>query len=391
MLCYTLLAAVFIGAIPIMNSAEDLQTKIPGPSHYLQVYALPVGQGDCTIIQCPHNGNIVVVDCGSNGGTRHTPNSIENYLGDHIDKVVAIIVTHSHKDHYNYLDQIHWNYDSIRDVIIGGNLKDYECKSPHNDFHSWLLQLYFEYYKLRWINNGQPCIKGVKDCVVTTDTTIFNTNFCNDEKIIFDILAANVQPSEKPEPNEKSIVMKVTDTRVNVDGKYWSMLLPGDIEGEAACIIASKLGGHLQSYVYKMAHHGACSKANKLIWLQPIQPRQAFASSGFYFRNCNHPRCTTINRIKGLDTIKMEQNPHHLYCGTKNQKKDVHTYYHIYETSPAKNVECVLKYTSQGHFDSACNQYNPENYYKFAQLPYEDDDCNDQCSLEECPVELGRK
>jgi beta-lactamase superfamily II metal-dependent hydrolase len=390
MLCHTLLSAVLISAIPTMNSAEDMPGgKIPDPTTYVQVYALPVGQGDCTVIQCP-NGNIVVVDCGSSGGTRHTPSSIENYLGNHIDKVVAIIVTHSDKDHYN---KIRWNYDSIRDVIIGGYLKDYECKSPHNDFHFWLLQLYFSKNKLRWINDGQPCIKGVKDCVVTTGTDIFDTNFriCNDEEIKFDILAANVQPSEKPKPNEKSIVLKLTDTRENIYGQYWSMLLPGDIEGEAACVIASelKLGGHLQSYVYKMAHHGACSKANRPIWLQPIQPKQAFASSGFYFGNCHHPRCTTINRIKGLHTIKMEQNPHHLYCGTKDQTEYEHTYYHIYETSPAENVECVLKYTSQGHFDQACDHYNLD--YKLAQLPYEDDDCNDGCSLEECPVELGRK
>lgn len=45
-----------------------LTSILPPDPTYLQIYALPVGQGDCTIIQCPGSGAIIVLDCGSCGG-----------------------------------------------------------------------------------------------------------------------------------------------------------------------------------------------------------------------------------------------------------------------------------------------------------------------------------
>ena len=49
------------------DSVEKIKLGLKESNDLLNVYALPVGQGDCTIIQCP-NGNLVVVDCGSTGG-----------------------------------------------------------------------------------------------------------------------------------------------------------------------------------------------------------------------------------------------------------------------------------------------------------------------------------
>ena len=33
-------------------------TKLPTPDGNLNIYALPIGQGDCTIIQCPANSDV---------------------------------------------------------------------------------------------------------------------------------------------------------------------------------------------------------------------------------------------------------------------------------------------------------------------------------------------
>jgi len=52
----------------------------------LQVYAIPVGQGDCTVIQCP-NGNIIVFNCRSSGGSRVMANQVQNWLSADINCV----------------------------------------------------------------------------------------------------------------------------------------------------------------------------------------------------------------------------------------------------------------------------------------------------------------
>ena len=48
--------------ILIGTTSAQVPSSIPPPTNALQVFALPVGQGDCTVIQCP-NGNIIVFDC----------------------------------------------------------------------------------------------------------------------------------------------------------------------------------------------------------------------------------------------------------------------------------------------------------------------------------------
>ena len=73
----------------------------------LDIYALPVGQGDSTIIQCPkkYKGNITVVDSVSCKPTNYmTAQNVTNFLnGETIEK---IFLSHADKDHINYVDAI---------------------------------------------------------------------------------------------------------------------------------------------------------------------------------------------------------------------------------------------------------------------------------------------
>ena len=57
--------------------------KIPPANSNLNVYALPVGQGDSTIIQCPSQfgGKITVVDSGSCKSTNYmTAQDVAHFL-----------------------------------------------------------------------------------------------------------------------------------------------------------------------------------------------------------------------------------------------------------------------------------------------------------------------
>ena len=332
-----ILAAVLTGthaqfektsSIPTVNRPEDIQLIFLQPDANLQVYAIPVGQGDCTIMQCP-NGNIVVLDCGTSGGNRVTPAQIQNSLGSaRLGRVVAIIISHPDQDHFNYLPEINWNVTNIKQVIIPGNLADYIRSS--STIYNWLHN-FASKGKLYSVNDGNPCIG---NCAVP-----MGTNFCENQNIEFNILAANVLTPR----NQKSIVMNAV-----VKQSDFSMLLPGDMEGPAAEHIAMTLGSQLQSNIYKMAHHGASRLANSPNWLAPIKPKNAFASSGYDFRNCRHPRCETINRIINLGTI-LNATTHDFYCG--NPAPSPPTVYatfklSMYETSPTGNQICELIYLS---------------------------------------------
>lgn len=344
--------------VSTINATEDINFFLPQPTNHLQVYALPVGQGDCTIMQCP-NGDIIVVDCGSQGGNRKfSVADVKHYLGDLSQRMVTVIITHADSDHYNYIDLIfndEASADRVQDVYIGETVANYDA-----DMQEWL-----QYYQLKnRLHTFWPCI-GKLDCG--------EFYFCRDVNIKFNILAVNLGASS----NEKSIVMKVSVGQ-------WSMLLPGDMEGTTATFIALTLGQQtLQSTVYKMAHHGASTRANSLYWLTLIQPKSAFASNGYNYGSYRHPRCETIARINFLQTIDQLALPHHLYCGysanTNLNPKQLNVARSIYETSPSQNKMCILIYDSSGYFNSICDPPDSPNHFMITDKVY-DDESRNECS-----------
>ena len=141
----------------------------------------------------------------------------------------------------------------------------------------------------------------------------------------------------------------------------WTMLLSGDMEGTASLDIANQLGPGLQSTVYKMSHHGASRLANLNAWLTFIVPQFSFASSGYNFANCRHPRCVTINRLINLGTITMTAPPHQFYCGNPagTPPTNYNNYpYNMLETSPDPANICLLAYWS-GNVQPLANCFLP--------------------------------
>ena len=323
----------------------------------LQVSVLPVGQGDCTIIKCP-NGNIVVFDCGSSGGNGYTADEVAFWLGlGGINRVIAIFVTHANRDHYNYLPAIQWNIVNTRAVIIGGAIGSYPAGAIRNWLNGW-----DHLNKLFTVGTAQSTPNScIGNCVVNTDM-----NFCNDKNIQFKILATNVGSTA----NQRSIVMKI------VVGQ-WSMLLSGDMEGDASIEIANKLNVGLRSVVYKISHHGASTLANMIGWLRPIAPRYAFASSGYNFGRCRHPRCETINRLLSLHTITMT-TPHQFYCGNPGGSPSIdnHFQFNILETSPNATHICLLTYVSP-NTQPQSNCFLPTRQSQLISDMNVDDDCVD--------------
>ena len=325
----------------------------------LQVVVLPVGQGDCIAMQCP-NGKLVMFDCGStdqqNTGGRTRALSAEEVRNTILDKVnIILFISHGDMDHYNYLRTVFSDSNGeplaiIERVIIGGHPNEY------TGITAWL-QAIARNGKLYAINNYGNCIGDCNDKLHTIDqqwtssnqmTSLTHMGICGtlDSPVTFNIIAANVGNDQYK--NQKSIVLKVT-------AGSRSVLFTGDMEGSAARIIARTQGmsNQLRSNVFQISHHGASTDANKLEWLQAINPEEAFVSHA-YMGQHGHPRCDAIQRLISIGSIVTDTqffpNTHPFYCAKSRGRNiyDPHigeTCHRIFSTAPRQNTICVILFT----------------------------------------------
>ena len=101
-----ILAIVLLLAMSV--SGQDL--------HDLRIHALPVGQGDATIIECPDRGSLVIIDMGSSSSQDRRDNKgfmqmtdIVKYMDEHFrdrQYVDKIFLTHPDIDHYTFIAAI---------------------------------------------------------------------------------------------------------------------------------------------------------------------------------------------------------------------------------------------------------------------------------------------
>ena len=80
---------------------------MPQADGNMHVYSLPVGEGDCQVIQCP-SGDVAIVDMGTispQGDGYWFTNDIRSFLGGQLSKVVTIVITHPHNSHCRYRTQ----------------------------------------------------------------------------------------------------------------------------------------------------------------------------------------------------------------------------------------------------------------------------------------------
>ena len=64
---------------------------MPNPDSYLHIYALPVGDGDATLIQCP-GGELIIIDLGTSSvGASWTPYQVRSWMGTNFDPVSTIV------------------------------------------------------------------------------------------------------------------------------------------------------------------------------------------------------------------------------------------------------------------------------------------------------------
>ena len=327
----------------------------------VEVHTIPIGQGDCTVIYCPNEKHAILFDCGAKGGNMLSPLQIrEHFFGD-VDSI-SILISHGHADHYNNIPAIFDKDESpsivgkIRKVIVGGPQGDYSCKKIWN----WL----------RMIKD-----QGIPIKFETDASQIHQLFLCKDTRIEF--YAAVGDSTVKTAKNERGMVMKLIcpSCKGTNDSppRQASLLFAGDMEGPTALRLAASFLGLLHSTHYKMAHHGASSKANHEDWLKAIKPVEVHISHNYVTRYY-HPRCVAIDNLMGLVPLTVGTTggaigggEHIFTCYHDNgQHNDQDILNRLYSTAPRANRICYIQLVFVFGGEAKTNYYchvTPEDLY----------------------------
>ena len=288
-----------------MTIAEEFQLFEPIQDKLL-VYALPVGQGDATVIQCPKNGNdagrLTIVDLGCS--TCHmTETELERIFKDH--NVKNIFLTHADMDHYNRIHTL----PHTENVYHSCETEDYEKIKATKAYLETKVK---NIIPIKSNTVGEPCYgTGHFKCEYN------NIEVCG-KSIVMKVIAANLGDCNGKHTNSDSLVLRL-------DFDKFRLLLVGDLEDKtennheilSRVIEAGNEFNGIQSAIYRLAHHGSHGKGNKMFFLEAIAPTVVFSSSDTPPSNYNHPSCNTLKYLMSIQSILKypDVGPHKYSCG----------------------------------------------------------------------------
>ena len=116
-----------------------------GGNGKLVILAVAGGQGDCTILFCPNNNDIVIVDMGASPGSQYTTAvAINTFLTAYFNKYpnakMYNLVTHPNQDYFNYFPTAINNLaNHVNAFVLGGVSQPFS----YGWFGMWLLQSSF--------------------------------------------------------------------------------------------------------------------------------------------------------------------------------------------------------------------------------------------------------
>ena len=328
-------------AIPIKHNGytrniefDEAMLGFPEPNGNLNIFALPVGDGDATFIQCP-SGDVIVVDLGrdpNDKGSGWTPSMVRGYLSNILKSITTIIVSRPTPDHYSYIAQVLDKSVPLSNIILAGKRSDYS----DDTFLSFINN---NSHIVNYINSGNPCIS---DCPNDAPKCPSYGN----QEVVLKYLAANVGTSA----SSRSISLQVI-------AKNFKLLLPGDflatdIEKQ---IIDEWLstGYDITSTHYKLSNRGSVQFSNTQRWLNAIQATYAFSSNSYPHKSTYSPDCLLKYRFLPAGIGKRSSAGPYT-CAYRNYDEDGNVesiqlsysqnyVYQIYTTSPSSSSTEMIK------------------------------------------------
>lgn len=284
-----------------------------------------VGQGDCTIIESPENG-ILIIDGGSSNteGIKEIDelNKIEslahkvfNYVLPQIKEGTKInfIITHSDKDHLNLIGSIITNIKNkfprkVMGVLLGGNANEYAKEDGQRLIQTLNTTDGIYYFYSENIFNQEGLFFKVSVINTEWSQTLACWDNCINYLSIKKEISSMSRTTKKPKidnSNDSSIVMKL-----NINGK--SLIITGD-KGETQLLLIlartyieenfSTLST-LKTNILLSTHHGS-RKDCCVDWLNHTQPEYIIISSG---RSYGHPSQKTIEKYANVSSLNSHKD-----------------------------------------------------------------------------------
>ena len=236
-----------------------------------------MGQGDCTVIQCPsRDGNVIsIIDAGSKSRIGFNRMEVVNFLRLNEVTINSIFLTHPDEDHINYIDAILDAYN--KNVSV---------------YHSCDWTKYTERIRGR-ITSGHanPEIRVPRCCGQNCSQNQHSRTLCTKSGVRLKVIGSeHTGQNCETNKNGDSIVSTIEYQGVKT-------LIAGDFEGDEAFVqsFIECSGNDLSADIFRLSHHGADNeKANQRNFSRAINPSFVFSSSGLK-ANYGHPRCSLYN------------------------------------------------------------------------------------------------
>ncbi len=268
------------------------QVVMPASDDNLNIYLLPIGEGDSTIIQCP-TGKLTVLNMGSMYTSSYfNENDIEKFIN--IEKVENIIISRPHPSVYNLLPIVFKDISAIKKVYITCDINQYAVGALMRD---WMAKLNRERKVFEIRANSTRNIA----CLGSQCPTL---NLCTDTPF-FDskILAAGLGgcSGRDEEMKSDSLVLQI---------KFYdfSMIFPGDLQDPSKennkfskQVIASVSDPEdLQATVYKASNHGNWERTNKYFFINALKPQYLVINNAVPRKNSTNqytPSCELLHYL----------------------------------------------------------------------------------------------
>lgn len=312
-----------VNAIVLLSLLLKAVVSIPDADDKLHIYALPVGQGDCTVIQCPRGvddpvkGIVSIIDAGSSTKDLGiNGQDIKDYLEG--TRLHYVFLTHADADHLNYMDDILMSRDHEVSVFHSCSWNKYGC---------YISSLNAVPQTVPHCFNIQSCRKVLNLCPNYQP----NINAVNSVKLFF-VASAVRGCAGNIANNEDSLIVKITYGQT-------STLITGDFEltPNLMAQFLQAAGTDLRSDIYKLSHHGAYNgKANQKEFLNAVSARYVFSSSGYMY---GHPRCEIAQYYRSKLPNNVPPHPYTCFYHIGNRQYrplNMNTRRPIYVTSALK-------------------------------------------------------
>ena len=302
---------------------------LPAADGNLHIYALPVGNGDASVIMCP-KGDLMILDMGQDSDEGWQPQQVKTFFSGDLDRLTTIIISHPTPSHYMILPSLIANMSQVPNlhrIILGGQFYDYD----RYEMIQWMNM--FQHI-IEFVNGGYPC---VSDCPNDPPQCLGD-----DHSVSFKILAANLGEVRKG----RSITM-----HIKTEKPEFQLFWQGDVRGmdieDQIVMEWEALGYSLNSTHMKIGNRAAkFNESNSEKLLKAVTPRYAFSSNPYPGRWNLKPDCRTYFRLVSLLSVRKRNTPGYFACQNYDTF-EVDQYenwcYEIYTTAPSPNAYSTVQ------------------------------------------------